>query len=282
MNDKAATTISLRDAAISVGGRTILGPITWSVASDERWVVLGANGSGKTTLLRLVSAARVPSAGEAVILGERLGRCDMRVLRARIGHSSARLGAALRPTLTALDVVMTARHAALEPWWHAYTDADRARARELLAAAGLDGFDDRTFGSLSEGERQRVLVSRAFMGPVELVTLDEPAVGLDLRNRELLVRMLGSLAAAESSGPIILVTHHVEEIPPGFTHALLLRDGVPAACGPLSETLTSESVSATFGAGFELERRGDRFWAYLREAGPAARAWPASWSNSGP
>ena len=258
-------TIELRAATVRVDGRTILGPIDWMVGAGERWVVLGANGSGKTTLVRLVSATRFPSDGEAVILGERLGRTDMRVLRERIGHASARLAASLRPTLTALDVVMTARHAALEPWWHTYTEGDRARAGDLLAAAGLEGFQDRTFGTLSEGERQRVLVSRAFMGPVELVTLDEPAAGLDLRNRELLVRMLSNLATATTAGPIVLITHHVEEIPDGFTHVLLLREGTPIACGPIREMLTSETLSSTFGADFVLERRHGRFSANLRQ-----------------
>jgi iron complex transport system ATP-binding protein len=287
-----APVVALRDAAIVIDGRRILDGITWSVAAGERWVVLGPNGSGKTTLVRLVSAVRVPSSGEALILGERLGATDMRVLRERIGHASARLANSLRPTLSALDVVVTARHAALEPWWHTYTDDDYDRARQLLSQADLAGFEARTFGTLSEGERQRVLVCRAFMGPVELVTLDEPAAGLDLRNRELLVNQLGALAAEASSPPIVVITHHVEEVPDGFTHVLLLRDGAIVAAGPLTETLTASALSATFDVPLALERRAGRYWATLaplrsrargRRRGAPRRPWRRRrWPGPGP
>lgn len=258
-----ACVIELCDAGVVIDGRTILDHVTWTVRADERWIVLGPNGSGKTTLLRLVSATRVPSRGEARILGERLGRTDMRVLRERIGHSSAKLAAALRPTLSALEVVVTARHGALEPWWHTYTAEDLARARQLIAQAGLEGFEERRFGTLSEGERQRVLVCRAFMGPVELVTLDEPAAGLDLYHRELLVRQLRDLATRVEGTPVVLITHHVEEIPETFTHVLLLRDGAVVASGPLTATLTSAALSATFGADLTVERRHGRYRVHL-------------------
>jgi iron complex transport system ATP-binding protein len=241
-------------------GRALLDGVNWEVAADERWVVLGPNGSGKSTLLRIAALQLHPSRGEVDVLGERLGRTDVRALRRRIGYAAAALADQLRPAISARDVVMTARHAALEPWWHTYDDADRAEALDRLDRLGVATLAEREFGTLSSGERQRVLVARTLMGDVGLVLLDEPSAGLDVGGREWLLAGLDRLARDPSTPATVLVTHHVEEIPPAFTHALLVRDGGLLAAGPLEDTLSSSSLSDAFGITLELERRGGR-WA---------------------
>lgn len=242
-------------------GKAILCDIDLAVRPHERWVVLGRNGSGKSSLLRIAALALHPSAGEVEVLGERLGTTDVRRLRRRVGYAAAALADQLRPSITALDVVVTARYAALEPWWHEYTDDDRAEARDRLARLGVADLADRPFGTLSSGERQRVLVARTLMGDVGVVLLDEPTAGLDLEGREQLVAGLEVLAADPTNPPFVLVTHHAEEIPPSATHCLLLDGGRIAAAGPIEETLTAEALSATFGLPLELTRRRGRWWA---------------------
>ena len=245
-------------------GRDLLDGVDWTVGADERWVVLGPNGSGKSTLVRIAALQLHPTRGTVDVLGERLGATDVRSLRGRIGYAAAALADMLRPTITARDVVMTARHAALEPWWHDYTDADREAAVGCLARLGVDHLAGREFGALSSGERQRVLVARTLLGDIGLVLLDEPNAGLDIGGREWLVAGLDDLAADDATPAMVLVTHHVEEIPPSFTHALLLRDGRIAAAGPLEETLTAESLSDTFGLKLQLRRHGRRWSARSR------------------
>jgi iron complex transport system ATP-binding protein len=240
-------------------GRDILDGVDWVVKPGERWVLLGPNGSGKSTLVQIAALAQHPSRGTVDVLGERLGRTDVRALRRRVGYAAAALADSLRPSISALDVVMTARYAALEPWWHTYADEDRAEALDRLARLGVDGLAARPFGTLSSGERQRVLVARTLMGEVGLVILDEPNAGLDLGGREWLVAGLERLASDPKAAPMVLVTHHVEEIPPSFTHALLLRDGRVHASGPLHETITSANLSETFALPLQVERRNDRF-----------------------
>src|SRR5688500_17682995 len=226
--------LRLTGVGVTRGGRDLLDAIDWSVGHDQRWAVLGPNGSGKSTLVQIAALQLHPSRGDVDVLGQRLGRTDVRTLRQRIGYAAAALADSLRPTITARDVVMTARYAALEPWWHEYDDADRAEALDRLRRLGVDQFADREFGTLSSGERQRVLVARTLMGEVGLVLLDEPTAGLDLGGREQLVRNLDDLATDPTTPPIVLVTHHVEEIPPSFDHALLLRDGRVQAAGDLA------------------------------------------------
>ncbi len=198
------------------------------------------------------------------MLGERLGRTDVRTLRTRVGFASSALSAQLRPALSALDVVMTAKHAALEPWWHRYDEADRQRARDLLDRMGVGGLAHRTLGTLSSGEQQRVLLARTLMTSPGLVLLDEPTAGLDLTGREELVAALAALARDVTAPPAVLVTHHVDEIPPGFTHALLLRQGRVLALGPLATTLDEANLSECFDLPLRLEERGGRFSAWAR------------------
>lgn len=224
-------------------------------------MVLGPNGSGKTTLMRLASLYLHPSRGEVEVLGHALGRADVRRLRTRIGLVSPSFADLLRPGVTAVEAVMTAREAALETWWHSYGPDDRRMALGLLERTGAAALADRTFGTLSSGERQRVLLARSLWGDPGLVLLDEPTAGLDLGAREDLVGRLAHLAEDETTPPTVLVTHHVEEIPPGFTHALLLRGGRVRAAGALDDVLTAETLSDTFGLRLALDRRDGRFTA---------------------
>ncbi len=263
MTEGEPAAIELRDVHVQRGGHDIIGRISLRVESVDRWIVLGANGSGKTTLLRTMAMYDHPTSGTVEVLGERLGRTDVRTLRQRVGYASAALADQLRPGLRALDVVMTARFAALEPWWHRYTDDDAARATHCLTELGVERFADRTFGSLSSGEQQRVLLARTLMNEPAVVLLDEPASRLDLGGREQLVVTLDELAANPAAPAMVIVTHHVDEIPPSMTHALLLRDGEAVACGPLEAVLTADALSACFDLPLGLERRPDgRFSAW--------------------
>jgi iron complex transport system ATP-binding protein len=248
-------------------GRTLLGPIDWSIGSGERWVVIGSNGSGKTTLVHVASTYMWPTTGTVEVLGETIGRVDARELRRRVGYAGAGLEAAIDPALSALDVVVTARHAALGPWWHTYSDDDRARAAELLTTIGVGDLAERPFGQLSTGERRRVQIARALMPAPDLLILDEPGASLDLGARETLVRDLAGLAAAPTPSAIVLVTHHVEEIPAGFGHALVLAGGRVVAAGAIDPTLTGTVISKAFGLPISVERTNGRFRAWL-DGGP--------------
>jgi len=235
---------------VSVGldhpGVTVLEGVDWVVGRGERWVVLGPNGSGKTTIFQLASGYLHPSRGAVSILGGRLGRVDVRALRRRIGIVSSSVTKKILPGVSAAEVVLSGRLGDLEPWWGSYDDADRQRAAGLLHDAGIAEVAERPFGALSEGERQRVLLARAVMSEPELLLLDEPAAGLDMGARERLVAFLSSVSAAASAATAVMVTHHVEEIPAGFTHALLLRSGTVVAKGCLDEVMTSDLISRTF------------------------------------
>jgi len=244
--------------------RPILSDVDWEVARDQRWVVLGANGSGKTSLLRIAALYEHPTTGTVEVLGHRLGQVDVRRLRHRVGFVSPALAQMLRPHLKAVDVVITARHGALEPWWHDYTDADRERAVRLLEQVGAGVLGDRTIATLSSGERQRVQIARSLMTDPGLVLLDEPASTLDLGGREMLVTDLTRLAADPAAPPLVMVTHRTEEIPAGFTHGLMLRDGRVLAQGPLEDVLTSDSLSACFDLPLELEHRNGRWHSQAR------------------
>src|SRR5690349_14270103 len=235
-------------AAVSVAraGRTILGPLSWSVRPGERWAVLGPNGSGKSTLLAIASTYLWPSRGAVRVLGSQLGEVDARALRRSIGYVAAALAAQIDGDLAAIDVVMTARHAALAPWWHEFSADDRARAVDLLSLMGCGTLADRTFATLSSGERQRLLIARTLMMSPSMLLLDEPAAGLDLGAREGLVARLTALARAADPAAIVLVTHHVEEIPAGFTHALVLAGGQPVASGPIADTITANTLTEAY------------------------------------
>ena len=261
--DGSAPVLALRGVGFRREGRDLLDGIDWTVEQDQRWIVLGANGSGKTSLVRIAALYEHPSRGTVDVLGERLGRTDVRDLRRRVALVSPALVDLIRPGLTGTEVVMCAKYAALEPWWHTYTDQDRARAVELLDAQGVGFAARRPYGSLSSGERQRVLLARALMAEPGLVLLDEPSAALDLGGRERLVDRLDALALDPSAAPVVLVTHHVEEIPPAFTHVLVLRAGRILGAGPIEATLTEELLGEAFDLPLRLERHSGR-WAARR------------------
>jgi len=257
-------TITLRQLTVRRGGRTILGPLDWTVDDGQRWVVLGANGSGKTTLLSVAGMSLWPTFGSVEVLGARYGKVDARELRRRIGSAGSATEAAMRPDLTARDLIMTARHGAFEPWWHVYDGLDRARATDLGRQLGLDGRIDQPFGSLSAGERRRTSIARALMPDPDLLLLDEPTASLDLAARELLLRDLARLAQAPRPAAIVLVSHHLEEIPEGFEHALVLARGRALASGPVGDVLRDDVLSEAFGIPLAIEHLAGRWSARMR------------------
>jgi iron complex transport system ATP-binding protein len=246
------------------GGSRLIDQISWSVDEGQRWVILGPNGAGKTTLLQIAAARMHPTTGTAVVLGEQLGAVDVFELRPRIGLSSAAFAEHVPAGERVADVVITAAYAIAGRWRERYDDQDERRSADLLKVFGVAHLAERTYGTLSEGERKRVQLARSLMTDPELVLLDEPAAGLDLGGRETLVRDLAELASDPYSPVLVLVTHHVEEIPPGFTHALLMRDGRIVAAGPLDGILTDELLSETFEVPLTVERNGNRWTARLR------------------
>ncbi len=253
--------LHLFGVTVTRAGRPILDGIDWRVAEGERWVVLGPNGAGKSTLLAICATLMHPTRGAVEILGERLGLVDVFELRPRIGLASLALADLIPAGERVRDVVLTAAWAIAGRWRERYDLADEERAVDLLAQLGAGALADRTFGTLSEGERKRVQIARALMTDPELMLLDEPAAGLDLGAREDLVRRLGDLAGDPDAPGLVLVTHHVEEIPTGFTHGLLLREGRVVAQGPLDEVLTSDVLSRTFGLALDVSRHGERWFA---------------------
>ena len=259
---EAPAALQLRHVTVVRDGRAILDDVDWTVAHGERWIVLGPNGSGKTTLCQVASLYQHPLRGDVEVFGERLGRTDVRELRQRIGYASVRLADLLRSGLSAIDVVVTAKHGALVTWWHRYDDADYAKARALLARFGCAHLTDRTFGTMASGERKRVELARALMADPGLLLLDEPAAGLDLEGRETLVGALSTLARDPAVPATVLVTHHVDEIPSGFTHVLMLSGGRRMEAGPLDQTLTGETLSRCFGIDLKVEQRNGRWQAW--------------------
>ena len=253
--------IDFAKVSLRRGGLTLVGPVTWSVELDERWVVIGPNGAGKTSLLRIAAAMEHPSSGTAFVLGERLGRVDTSELRARIGLSSSALAQRVPGDELVRDLVVSAGYSVLGRWREPYEDVDYRRAIDMLETLGAEHLIDRTYGTLSEGERKRVLIARALMTDPELLLLDEPAAGLDLGGREELVARLADLAADPDAPALVLVTHHVEEIPQGFSHCLLLSEGKAVASGLLTDVLTSENLSTAFGQSIALDVIDGRYFA---------------------
>jgi len=249
--------VELADVSVIRGEARLVEGIDWVVDETDRWVVIGPNGAGKTTLLQILAAQLHPTSGLAAVLGELLGAVDVFERGSR--STSAALADRLPRSEKVSDVVVSASYAVLGRWREEYDETDHARANALLKELGIDQLADRTFGTLSEGERKRVQIARALMTDPELMLLDEPAAGLDLAGREQLVRSLGTIATTPGSPTMVLVTHHVEEIPPGITHALLLRAGRVVASGPIGEALTSETLTEAFGLPLVLERNGGRY-----------------------
>lgn len=253
------TVAQLEDVSIIRSGATLLDSISLTIQEHERWVVIGANGAGKTTLLQVLGAQYHPSRGAATLLGERLGAVDVFDLRPRIGVASAILADRIPKGERVSDVVVSAAYAVMGRWREDYEAEDHQRAADLMRRLRVSHLADRTFGTLSEGERKRVQIARALMTDPELLLLDEPAAGLDLAGREALVGTLGELCLDPHAPTTVLVTHHVEEIPLGITHALLLKQGRIVAAGPLAQTMTSSLMSYTFDLPLEISTVGGRW-----------------------
>ncbi|WP_448851947.1 ABC transporter ATP-binding protein [Corynebacterium sp. 335C] len=260
--------VDFRGVRYTRGGRDLVGPLDWRVELDERWVVLGPNGAGKTTLMRLAAAEEFPSGGEAYVMGERIGRTDMRDLRTMIGLTSSALAHRVPAEEKVADLVISASYSVLGRWRETYEEMDFAQAADILERMGAEHLADRTWGTLSEGERKRVLISRALMVNPELLLLDEPGAGLDLGGREDLVGYLGELALDPDAPAMVMITHHVEEIPFGFTHAMLLDQGGVVAQGLIEDVLTSENLTKAFHQAIRVDRIDGRWFARRdREAG---------------
>ena len=251
--------LEFADVVVRRNARNIVDHVDWTVTDDQRWVVLGPNGAGKTTVLQLAATLLHPTSGTVTVLDEQLGRTDVFELRPRIGFASSAMAKRVPPEETVLDVVLTAAFSVLGRWNEEYETIDERRARRVLGEWKLDQLAERTLGTLSDGEQKRVQIARAVMTDPELLLLDEPTASLDLGAREELLGLLGGYAQAPTTPAMVMVTHHVEEIPLGFTHVLLLRDGGVVAAGPIDETLTAQNLSDTFGMPIALSSDGGRF-----------------------
>jgi iron complex transport system ATP-binding protein len=254
-----SSALDLTDVVVRREGRNIVDRVTWSVSEDQRWVVLGPNGAGKTTLLQLADTLMHPTSGTVAVLGETLGRTDVFELRPRIGFASSAMARRIPRDETVLNTVMTAAFSVMGRWNEDYEAIDERRARRVLADWHLEHLAERLFGTLSDGEQKRVQIARAVMTDPELLLLDEPTASLDLGAREELLQLLSGYAASPTTPAMVMVTHHVEEIPVGFTHVLLLREGGVVAAGPIAETLTAEALTEAFGMPIVLTQDGGRY-----------------------
>lgn len=262
--------LKLADVVVRRDGRNILDHLTWDVSGEQRWVVLGPNGAGKTTLLRIADASLHPTNGTVDVLGSQLGRTDVFELRPRVGMASSALAREIPKQESVRNVVLTAAHSVTGRWRESYDSVDEERADEILTQWNLTHLAERTYGSLSDGEQKRVQIARAVMTDPELLLLDEPTASLDLGAREELLALLGDYTKQPQAPAMVMVTHHVEEIPPGFTHVLLLRDGKVVASGPIADTLTPHALTETFGVPIALASVGGRYAARaVRRSGPS-------------
>lgn len=265
--------LDLRDVSLRRDGTVLVGPLTWQVELDERWVVLGPNGAGKTSLLRIAAALDYPSTGTAVVLGEQLGRTEVTELRSRVGLSSVAVAGRIPGDEIVQDLVVSAGYSVLGRWREEYDRQDFDRAADTLESIGAEHLAERTWGTLSEGERKRVLIARAMMTDPELLLLDEPGAGLDLGGREDLVARLEDMAMDPDAPATVLVTHHVEEIPPGFTHAMLLSEGAVTAMGLIDDVITSDNLSRAFAQSITVDAVDGRYFARrARRAGRHRRS----------
>ncbi|MBX3087497.1 MAG: ABC transporter ATP-binding protein [Cryobacterium sp.] len=251
--------IQFENVSVVRGGNRILDSVNWIVDSSERWVILGPNGAGKTTLLQVASAMTHPSSGMATILDETLGDVDVFEIRTRVGFASSLMARKLPANETVLNVVLTAAYSVTGRWNEEYSALDIKRAKRVLREWKVDHLADRKFGQLSDGEQKRVQIARAVMTDPELMLLDEPAASLDLGAREELLELLTGFARSKDAPGIVMVTHHVEEIPDGFSHVLLLRKGKVIAAGPIKEVLTSDLLRKTFDLQLQIEEKDGRF-----------------------
>jgi iron complex transport system ATP-binding protein len=249
-----SSVLEVTDLSVHRGAVAILRGVNWRVLPGEHWTILGANGSGKTSLLKALTGFLSPTAGALSLLGRRYGECDWRDLRFKIGMVTSAFATAIPPAEPVLETVISGKFAQLD-LWHRFSRGDRTRALRLIKEIGLGGLERREWAYLSQGERQRVLIARALMARPRLLILDEPCAGLDPVAREKFLQFIDTLARRKNSPALVLVTHHVEEIMPAFTHALLLRAGRVLAAGPCEQVLTSRHLSETFGSPLKITRR---------------------------
>lgn len=253
------------DVEVFRGNKRILGPISWQINSQERWVILGPNGSGKTTLLQLLASLIHPSKGSVEVLGQKMGSVDVFELRPRIGFTSSAIMEILPADEKVIDIVLTAAYGITGRWQEDYDLWDESRAKALLNIFGVRELGERIFRTLSEGEKKRVQISRALMADPEILLLDEPAAGLDLGGREDILSRITSYTSEERAPATVIVTHHIEEIPAGSTHALLLKDGQALNAGEINETLTEANIEKVFGVRVSLSFNGQRYSAVARD-----------------
>ena len=251
--------LALHNVSVVRDGKKILDGVNWQVADNERWVIVGPNGAGKTTLLKIAAAQLQPTSGTARVLGETLGEINVFDLRTRIGFASTAIAGRIPNSEKVLDAVLTASYAITGRFKEKYEDVDERRARRVLAEWDLSEYADRAFGTLSDGEKKRTQIARAVMPDPELLLLDEPVASLDIGSREATIKILGGYASHPKAPAIIMVTHHLEEIPAGFTHALVLAAGKVSAAGPINSTLTTDKLSEAFGLGLEVVLLNGRF-----------------------
>lgn len=259
-------TVSFEKVDLISGSQKILSDVSFDVHPGEHWVILGPNGAGKTSLFNIASARLRPSNGRTLIFGEQLGKCDMRLLRRRIGISSAAIGDLLRNDLLVFEVVLTGIYGDLAPWWHTYSDSDLERAQMLLSMAGVETFSQRQYGSLSAGEKQQVLIARALISDPDLLLLDEPTSGLDLGARERFLERLDVLLSNNDDLSLLVITHHVEDIPISSTNALMLKNGSVLSSGSISEVLIDKNLSSLFEYPLRVEKFSRRYRAISRDS----------------
>lgn len=264
--------LDFKGVSLIRGGRTLVGPLDWEVELDERWVILGPNGAGKTSLMRLAAAEEFPSSGVAYVMGERIGKTDMRDLRTMIGLTSSAIAHRIPDNEKVADLVISASYSVLGRWRETYEEMDFEQAAEILEQMGAEHLADRRWGTLSEGERKRVLIARAMMVNPELLLLDEPGAGLDLGGREDLVAYLGQLALDPDAPAMVMITHHVEEIPFGFTHAMILDEGNVVAQGLIDDVITADNLTKAFHQQITVDKIDGRYFARRARKAAAHRA----------
>jgi iron complex transport system ATP-binding protein len=255
------TVASLDNVGFVRDGRAILSDISWTIDQSERWVIVGPNGAGKTTLLGMLASFVQPSRGSVTVLGEQLGKTDVFELRPRVGFASSDMARRIPDNESVTDAVLTAAWGVTGRWQEAYEDIDVRRATRVLSEWRLDHLASHFVGTLSDGERKRVQIARAVMTDPELLLLDEPAGSLDVGAREDVIEMLDHFSSEPTSPAMVMVTHHVEEIPAGFTHLLVLQDGKIIAKGPITETLTGDVMSEAFGRPLSITHNNGRYQA---------------------
>lgn len=264
--------IELEEVTLRRGRNQILDGVNLRVGPGENWVILGPNGAGKTSVARLIAARDYPTAGAVTVLGANTSGEESTYVASRVGVASQEIRDHVSPSDSVIDVVLSAAWGQTVQFEEEYEAEDSGRAGDLLAALGISELSARPFGTLSEGEKQRVSIARALMADPEVVILDEPTAGLDLGARETLVVALEEIMAGRGAPAIILITHEIEEIAPGFTHAALMKEGKVLASGPIGQVLTGENLTNAFGIPLEVRREGGRWWARARQTDESAGA----------